>query len=79
MTAKCRQPVLKRYNYRMTTRLPFTRASIKRAIAAVRESGLFVTGIRSDGTIMVSDKPEPQQSDVVISQPQDSKWSHLEV
>ena len=63
----------------MTTRQPFTRASIKRAIAAVRESGLFVTGVRADGTILVSETPEPQHGDVAISQPQDSKWSHLEV
>lgn len=39
----------------MTARLPFTQASVKRAIAAAHKAGLRVTGIRPDGTVMVQD------------------------
>jgi hypothetical protein len=41
----------------MTRALPFTKDSIKRRINAVREAGLFVIGIRTDGTLIVGDKP----------------------
>jgi hypothetical protein len=33
--------------------LPFTQASLRRAIEAVRKAGLSVTGIRPDGTLIV--------------------------
>ena len=39
----------------MTRPLPFTEASLQRAIRAARKSGLRVTGIRSDGTLLVND------------------------
>jgi hypothetical protein len=39
----------------MTKPLPFTQASLKRAIAAARAAGLRVTGIRPDGTVLVED------------------------
>ena len=39
----------------MTARLPFTQASIKRAVTAARKAGLTVTGIASDGTVLVQD------------------------
>jgi hypothetical protein len=37
----------------MTRSLPFTQASLRRAIEAVRKAGLSVTGIRPDGTLIV--------------------------
>lgn len=39
----------------MTSRLPFTQASVKRAIAAAQKAGLQIIGIRPDGTVMVND------------------------
>ncbi len=39
----------------MTRAVPFTQASMRRAIAAARKEGLRVTGIRPDGTLVVSD------------------------
>jgi hypothetical protein len=43
----------------MTTRLPFTQASVRRAIAAARNAGLRVTGIGPDGTVLVDDGDKP--------------------
>lgn len=43
----------------MTTRLPFTRAGLERAITAARNTGLRVTGIRPDGTLIVQDGEAP--------------------
>jgi hypothetical protein len=40
----------------MTRSIPFTQASLRRAIEAARKAGLYVTGIKPDGTILVSDK-----------------------
>lgn len=37
----------------MTRALPFTQASLRRAIAAARKEGLRTTGIRADGTLIV--------------------------
>jgi hypothetical protein len=37
--------------------LPFTEASLSRAIKGVEKAGLFVIGVRSDGTLIVADKP----------------------
>jgi hypothetical protein len=39
----------------MTRVLPFTQASIRRAVRAARQVGLLVTGIRPDGTLIVQD------------------------
>lgn len=33
----------------MTAKLPFTQASVRRAIAAAQQAGLRVTGVRPDG------------------------------
>lgn len=41
----------------MTRALPFTKASIKRAIAAAEEAGYCVKGIRPDGTVIVDNGP----------------------
>jgi hypothetical protein len=39
----------------MTHALPFTQASVRRAIAAARKEGLRVKGIKPDGTVIVQD------------------------
>jgi len=39
----------------MTKPLPFTQASVRRAIAAARTAGLRVLGIGPDGTVHVED------------------------
>lgn len=44
----------------MTTKLPFTYGGLRRAIKAARKSGLYVIGIRPDGTLLVSDRPAPE-------------------
>lgn len=44
----------------MTRKVPFTQASLCRAIEAARKAGLRVTGIRPDGTLVVEDHSNPQ-------------------
>jgi hypothetical protein len=39
----------------MTRALPFTKASVRRAIAAAQAAGLRVTGIGPDGTVLTGD------------------------
>ncbi len=39
----------------MTKPLPFSKASLKRRIAAAREAGLRVVGIAADGTVRVDE------------------------
>lgn len=41
----------------MTKPLPFTVASLARAIKGVERAGRFVVGVRPDGTLIVADKP----------------------
>lgn len=41
----------------MTKALPFTEVSLARAIRGVERAGLFVIGVRPDGTLIVGDKP----------------------
>jgi hypothetical protein len=41
----------------MSKPLPFTEASIARAIKGVERAGRFVIGVRPDGTLIVGDKP----------------------
>jgi hypothetical protein len=57
----------------MTRIVPFTQVSVRRAIAAAQKAGLQVTGIRSDGTVLVTkiahpqpDKPIDPESEVVL-------------
>lgn len=38
----------------MTRALPFTKATVRRAIALAREAGLTVTGIAPDGTVLTA-------------------------
>jgi hypothetical protein len=42
----------------MTKRIPFTRASLRRAILAAQSAGLRVVGIRPDGTVITRPAPE---------------------
>ena len=64
----------------MTRALPFTEASLRRAISAARKAGLRVTGIRPDGTIIVGDDELgevatlPVGSETRVS----SKWEDVE-
>jgi hypothetical protein len=41
----------------MSRPLPFTAASLARAIKGVEEAGRFVVGVKADGTVIVGDKP----------------------
>ena len=41
----------------MTSPLPFTEASVARAIKGVKRSGHFVVGVKPDGTLIVAEKP----------------------
>ncbi len=41
----------------MTARIPFTVASLARAIKGVEQAGRFVIGVKPDGTLIVADKP----------------------
>jgi len=43
----------------MSRALPFTQAGLRRAIKAARDSGLRITGIRPDGTLVVNDGENP--------------------
>jgi hypothetical protein len=67
----------------MTRPLPFTEASVRRAILAARKAGLRVTGIRPDGTVMVSDgdkAPDPvvERSPPLQTASPTSKWEDAE-
>ena len=41
----------------MTRVIPFTAASLARAIKGVEQAGRFVIGVKPDGTLIVGDKP----------------------
>jgi hypothetical protein len=41
----------------MTRAIPFTAASLARAIKGVEQAGRFVIGVKPDGTLIVGDKP----------------------
>jgi hypothetical protein len=62
----------------VTARLPFTQASLERAITAARKAGLRVTGIRPDGTLVVQDGDAP----VALPEPREhssaaSRWAEV--
>ena len=44
----------------MTRAVPFTQASVRRAIAAAEKAGLQVTAIKPDGTVLVARPACPQ-------------------
>lgn len=64
----------------MTARLPFTQATVRRAIAAARAEGLHVHGIRPDGTVIIGDKPSPgtTQTETAAHDAPPSKWEEVE-
>jgi hypothetical protein len=66
----------------MTRVLPFTQASLRRAIEAARKAGLQVTGIRPDGTLLVQDvenAPRTVPSGGIEEQSApSSKWEDVE-
>lgn len=41
----------------MTRAIPFTAASLARAIKGVEQAGRHVVGVRPDGTLIVAEKP----------------------
>jgi hypothetical protein len=41
----------------MTRALPFTEASLARAIRGVERAGRFVIGVKADGELIVGDRP----------------------
>lgn len=47
----------RRLTAEMTRALPFTAASLARAIKGVELAGRFVVGVKADGTVIVGDKP----------------------
>jgi hypothetical protein len=51
----------------MSKPLPFTEASLARAIRGVERAGRFVIGVKADGTLIVGDKPLDSAS--LVSQP----------
>jgi hypothetical protein len=61
----------------MTRALPFTAASLARAIKGVERAGRFVVGVRPDGTLIVGDKPVETASLFLAdaqNEPAPSKW-----
>jgi hypothetical protein len=61
----------------LTKRLPFTQASLKRAILAAREAGLRITGIRPDGTLLVEDASLAADRERQNT-PQDDPWKDVQ-
>jgi hypothetical protein len=47
----------------MTAKPGFTKTGLKRAIAAARESGLFVVGVRPDGILLLDIDPPVRSLD----------------
>jgi hypothetical protein len=41
----------------VTRALPFTEASLARAIKGVERAGRFVIGVKANGTLIIGDKP----------------------
>lgn len=65
----------------MTKAVSFTQASLQRAIKAARKAGLHVTGIRADGTVIVTEVDNPGD-DIVHLAPDGhaaapSKWEDV--
>lgn len=66
----------------MTKALPFTEASLRRAIKAARKEGLSVTGIRYDGTLLLraGDGPTEPLEDRTMppDNDQSSRWGDVQ-
>ncbi len=63
----------------MTKALPFTEASLARAIHGVERAGRYVVGVKPDGTLLVSDKPLDHASLVpeIVQDGAPSKWEDV--
>ena len=63
----------------MTRAMPFTQASINRAVKAARKAGLRVTGISANGTVLVQEADEPlaMPEHPVQTRPP-SKWGNVQ-
>jgi hypothetical protein len=62
----------------MTRPLPFTQASLCRAIRAARKEGLRVAGIRPDGTLIVHDGADTIADGLLVDQDEmPSKWEDV--
>jgi hypothetical protein len=62
----------------MTKSLPFTQASIRRRIAAVRSAGLRVKGVTNDGTVLVDDGENSGSELAPAGDSAPSKWRDAE-
>jgi hypothetical protein len=67
----------------VTRALPFTQASLRRAIAAARKEGLRVAGIRPDGTLITVNAGDNSGADLATIMPHNqatpsSKWEDVE-
>jgi hypothetical protein len=65
-----------KFRSEMTKALPFTAASLARAIKGVELAGRFVVGVKPDGTLIVGDRPVNTAS-LVPTDPHNvpaSKW-----
>ena len=64
----------------MTARASFTQQTVRKAIKAARKEGLYVHGIRPDGTVIVGENPIvgfPAALETVENAPP-SKWEDVE-
>lgn len=63
----------------MTKSLPFTKADIKRAIAAAQEQGAALVEMRPDGSIRVLLRQEHEvAADRRPAQTEEDPWGHVE-
>jgi hypothetical protein len=66
----------------MTKALPFTEASIARAIRGAEKAGKHVAGIRPDGTLLLTDSPVTLAPAGMVTQdsrlPEDDVWGDVE-
>jgi hypothetical protein len=67
------------YPTTMTKRIPFTAASLARAIRGVELAGRFVVGVKPDGTLIVGDRPIDTASLFPAEAEPDSKWRDVTV
>lgn len=54
----------------MTRTIPFTQAGLRRAIEAARKAGLHVTGIKTDGTLILSEATDSPQTATEALEPE---------
>lgn len=64
----------------MTARAPFTQQTVRKAIQAARKEGLYVHGIKPDGTVMVGENPvlSFQVAKEIADNAKPSKWEDVE-